>query len=279
VSYARGTLAGLVRAWVDIVAELPPIARMLLLVLFLATLALYVLGIASMVLVARLPSVPADEPVRAVIRPTAVAVVPAVGIEDPEPTETPPPEPSAVAAPQAAARPSPIRVGGVATPTEVLEPTPTQDSRPVATPRPTAPAVTPPPTQPAVRTPPPSPSRTPPPAPAPARPPPPAGSGGTLGPGGTFAKTEFAYPGDRSVYTVNVHVEPDDAGLLRNAGFIVYGPNGDEVIRGGAQPGRRPNVSANVITTRPGRYVVQVQNYDPARSITYRLEIVAGPPG
>ena len=48
-----------------------------------------------------------------------------------------------------------------------------------------------------------------------------------------------------------------------------------EVIRGGAQPGKRPNVSANVINTRPGRYTVQVQNYDPSRSITYRLELAA----
>jgi hypothetical protein len=101
---------------------------------------------------------------------------------------------------------------------------------------------------------------------------------GTLGPGGQFAKYDFDYPGDGSVYTVNLYVEPDDAGVLKNAGFVVYGPNGQEVVRGGAQPGKWPNVSANVINTRAGRYTVQVQNYDPAKTITFRVELVTGPP-
>jgi hypothetical protein len=105
-----------------------------------------------------------------------------------------------------------------------------------------------------------------------------APAAGTLQPRGSFAKSDFVYPGDKSVYTVNLQIEPDDAAVLKNAGFIVYGPGGEEVVRGGAQPGMRPNVSANVITTKPGRYVVQVQNYDPGRAINYRLEVVAGRP-
>jgi hypothetical protein len=102
--------------------------------------------------------------------------------------------------------------------------------------------------------------------------------GGVLGPGGTFARFGFDYPGDRSVYTVNVHVDPDDAGVLKNAGFLVYGPGGEEIVRGGAQPGRRPNLSADVIHTRPGRYLVLVHNYDPAKAITYQVELLPGPP-
>ncbi|HUF47530.1 MAG TPA: hypothetical protein VMM93_06900, partial [Vicinamibacterales bacterium] len=61
-------------------------------------------------------------------------------------------------------------------------------------------------------------------------------------------------------------------------GFVVYGPDGEEIVKGGPQPGRRPNVSANVIHTKPGQYVVQVHNYDPGQAIAYRLEVVPGSP-
>jgi hypothetical protein len=264
----------LLRTWIGIIAHQPPFARALLLVLVLATLAMYVLGLASVVIRARLPSsAPVDEEVRRIVWPTSLA---APAAEVPDPTEAPVAStPTARVSPVPARTPLLRSAPSAGMPTPTLEPTPSQDTAAVATrplPSPTgSPAVTPRPSVTAARVPPSTVGEPPPRAPAP--------SSGTLGPGGTFAKSEFIYPGDGSVYTVNLHVEPDDAGLLQRAGFIVYGPNGEEVVRGGAQPGRRPNVSANVINTRPGGYVVQVQNYDPSRSIAYRLEIIAGPRG
>jgi len=60
----------------------------------------------------------------------------------------------------------------------------------------------------------------------------------------------------------------------------VYGPGGELFVRGGAQPARQPNMSADVIHTQRGRYTVQVQNYDPVKTISFRIELVPGrPPG
>src|SRR5262245_48771208 len=262
-------LVRLIRAWVDIILDQPPAARALLLVLFLATLAMYALGLASTFVAARQTAFPTAAPIIRVVEPAAPEESPAAE-NTPPPTATPPPAaaapPPAVAAAAPAAdatRPAadrPTRTAtpvGSVTPTATLEPTPSQDSV-------TAPLRPPPETQlEATRAP--LATRPPTSTPAPARPAVPAPVAGALRPGGSFAKVEFIYPGDRSVYTVNLQISPDDAGLLKNAGFIVYGPNGEEVVRGGAQPGKRPNVSANVISTRPGRYIVQIQNYDPSR--------------
>jgi hypothetical protein len=264
----------LVRSWVAIVADLPPRTQTLLLVLWLTTTGLYALGLASVVVRARLAAVPVEEPRRSVIEQIVLDDPP---LADPAsaPSETPTaPAVATVAAPSPAVTPPrPLVARGALPPMPTLEATPTQDNRPLSTPTsPPPPTAAPRPAQPAA--PPSTPAPRPPAPPAP----PAAPAAGTLPPRGSFAKSEFAYPGDRSVYTVNLQIEPDDAGLLKNAGFIVYGPGGEEVVRGGAQPGMRPNVSANVITTRAGRYVVQVHNYDPGRAITYRLEVVAGRP-
>ena len=128
-------------------------------------------------------------------------------------------------------------------------------------------------------------------APAPGAVPAPAGApaavgagaaalGGHLGAGaeGHFAKFAFSYPGDESVYTLNLRASPDDGALLAAAGFEVYGPDGALVVRGGAEPGLTPNVSANVISKVPGTYLVQVYNYHPAIPLDYQLSLVTGPP-
>jgi hypothetical protein len=174
----------------------------------------------------------------------------------PTPTTGPPAPAEPVTPPSAAPTPSPAPTPPQAAPTPTNPPPP----RPPPTPEPAAAA--PPPSA----------------APAVAAPPAPAPLAGRLGPGGTFARFGFDYPGDRSVFTVNLHVEPDDPTLLANAGFVVYGPGGEEIVRGGAQPGLRPNVSADVIHTRRGPYLVQVHNYHPSRPISYRVELRAAPP-
>ncbi|HEY3079989.1 MAG TPA: hypothetical protein VGM69_08785, partial [Chloroflexota bacterium] len=99
--------------------------------------------------------------------------------------------------------------------------------------------------------------------------------GGHLGAGaaGHFARFAFSYPGDESVYTLNLQASPDDGALLAAAGFEVYGPDGALVVRGGAEPGMTPNVSANVISKVPGTYLVQVYNYHPAIPLDYQLSL------
>jgi hypothetical protein len=99
------------------------------------------------------------------------------------------------------------------------------------------------------------------------------------GAGGRVALYRFSYPGDGSVYTINLQVTPDDATLLQNAGFRVYGPQPDKLhVTGGDQPGLVPNVSANLISGDAGTYTVEVYNYDPQRPVSYRLSLVKAPP-
>jgi hypothetical protein len=91
---------------------------------------------------------------------------------------------------------------------------------------------------------------------------------------GRFAIYQFTYPGDASTYTVNVRVTPDDAGLLGLAGFRIYGPQPDVVYAtGGGQPGMEWNVSADLIATDPGTYVVQVFNWNPDREIDFEVSL------
>jgi hypothetical protein len=104
------------------------------------------------------------------------------------------------------------------------------------------------------------------------------GNSGRLSPGGNFAGFEFNYPGDDSVFTLNMHVTPDDPFVLQNVGFAVYNPNGDLVVRGGAQPGLFNNISANVISKTPGTYFVQLYNYDPQTTIDYSIVLLTAPP-
>jgi hypothetical protein len=73
-------------------------------------------------------------------------------------------------------------------------------------------------------------------------------------------------------------VTPDDPSVLQLAGFEVYDPHGELVVKGGAQPGLTPNVLANVITRTPGRYLVKVYNYNPTTAIDYEASITTAPP-
>jgi len=101
---------------------------------------------------------------------------------------------------------------------------------------------------------------------------------GHLAPGGNFAQYEFTYPGDSSTYTLNMRITPEDSAVLNLAGFEVYGPDGALVVKGGAQPGLAANVSANVISTLPGRYMVKVYNYHPTAAIDYSVVLVTSKP-
>src|SRR5262245_35081196 len=204
----------LARSWIAIVAELPPFVRAVLLVIWLATMAMYALGLASVAVRARMATAPVEEPRAQVIEQIVVHTDPPIADPASAPSETPTaPAAAAVAAPSLAATPPPSAPAarGSLPSMPTLATTPNQH-KPQAPPPISTP--TPPPT-PAPR---PTPAAPPASAAAP-RPPasPAAPAAGTLPPRGSFAKSEFAYPGDRSVYTVNLQIEPDDAGLLKNA--------------------------------------------------------------
>jgi hypothetical protein len=90
--------------------------------------------------------------------------------------------------------------------------------------------------------------------------------------GGRFAYYKFTYKGDQSTVTINLQIEPDDALILENAGFRIYGPTpGKEYAKGGAQKGLVPNVAGNLIGIEAGEYVVQVYNYNPQTPIGFAL--------
>src|SRR5438105_4215906 len=98
---------------------------------------------------------------------------------------------------------------------------------------------------------------------------------GHLGALGQTALYTLDYPGDESVFSINLQVFPDDPTLLKNAGFKVFGPQKDKVYAvGGAQPGLRPNVSANLISKDRGTYQLHVYNYDPQQELDYELSVV-----
>ncbi|HEV8637652.1 MAG TPA: hypothetical protein VG370_25820 [Chloroflexota bacterium] len=126
-------LVRLIRVWIDIVADQPPAARALLLVLFLATLAMYALGLASVVVAARLAAIPTEEPTARVVRQTVYEMATAIADQTPELTPTPA-LPAAGPAGAALASPPPESTeptrtptpGDTPTPTATLEPTPTQ---------------------------------------------------------------------------------------------------------------------------------------------------------
>src|SRR5262245_34573543 len=100
---------------------------------------------------------------------------------------------------------------------------------------------------------------------------------GHLAPGGNFAQYEFTYPGDDSTYTLNMRIDPAAPAVLDLSGFEVYGPDGALVVKGGTQPGLAANVSANVISKLPGRYLVKVYNYHPTAAIDYSVVLVTSP--
>lgn len=124
---------------------------------------------------------------------------------------------------------------------------------------------------------------TPAPTPVPSTPGAPTGVGsealtGRLAPGGTSAQYEFNYPGDDSVYTLNMVLLPRDPAVVDLAGFEVYGPDGSLVVKGGAQHGMTANVSANVISKLAGRYLVKVVNYHPSATVDYSIVLATSKP-
>jgi 6-phosphogluconolactonase len=91
---------------------------------------------------------------------------------------------------------------------------------------------------------------------------------------GRTAEYGFDYPGGEVVYTVEMQVMPENQFPL--VGFQVYNPTGAVHVKGGAQAGLVPNVSANVVSRQKGRYVVQVYSYSSGAAIDYSLRVVAG---
>jgi hypothetical protein len=75
-----------------------------------------------------------------------------------------------------------------------------------------------------------------------------------------------------------MHLTPDDPAVLKDAGFEIYAPDGSLQVRGGNQHGMFANVSANVISTMPGRYLVKVFNYHPTAAVDYEVTLVTSPP-
>ena len=60
---------------------------------------------------------------------------------------------------------------------------------------------------------------------------------GHLGPRGQVANYPIYYPGDQSVYTINLQISPDDPALLQNAGFKVFGTRRKVYLTGGPSTG------------------------------------------
>ncbi len=194
-----------------------------------------------------------------------VAIDFAISADNLPPQPTPSPSQGATAA-----APSPTLPAASAVPTPLAAPLPS------ATPVPSTSAPSGLPTQTAVGA---APSATPSPTGTP---------GGTVKGGGSFSDTlapghadvfQFDYPGDLSVYTINLQVYPDDPVVLQHAGFQVFTPSGGLQVKGGAQPKLVPNVAANVISKVPGTYTVKIYNDTPnTATISYTVSLVTGPP-
>jgi len=102
----------------------------------------------------------------------------------------------------------------------------------------------------------------------------PVATTGTLagGDGSKYLYFKFDYPGGDLKYKINVQVSPDDANVLKNVGFRVYGPNATKVYAtSGFQKGLRPNVVADLGSTEPGTYTVQLTNANPGVAVDYRI--------
>jgi hypothetical protein len=178
--------------------------------------------------------------------------------------------------PQPAPSPNQGTPAAVPSPAASAAPAPLVTPVPSATPLPSAPTPSGLPTQPTVGA---APSATPSPTGTP---------GGTVKGGGSFSDTlapghadvfQFDYPGDLSVYTINLQVYPDDPVVLQHAGFQVFTPSGALQVKGGAQPKLVPNVSGNVISKVPGTYTVKIYNDTPnTATISYTVSLVTGPP-
>jgi hypothetical protein len=92
------------------------------------------------------------------------------------------------------------------------------------------------------------------------------------GDGSKYLYFKFEYAGGDLKYKINVQATPDDGNVLKNVTFRVYGPNGTKVYaKSGYQKGLRPNVVADLGTSEPGTYVVQLANSNPGTPVDYRI--------
>jgi len=83
-------------------------------------------------------------------------------------------------------------------------------------------------------------------------------------PGGSFRYYKFTYPGDSRKVTVSLNAGPNDFNVLQYVGIKVYGPTpGKEYASAGALKDATPNASADLSTSEPGIYTIQVFNYVP----------------
>jgi len=91
---------------------------------------------------------------------------------------------------------------------------------------------------------------------------------------GQTATYPFFYPGDQTVWTIQMEVIPD--GAAGRAGFKVFNPTGSVQVVGGAQNQLQPNVQANVVSVTRGTYVVQVYNDNPGLTVDYWIRVLPG---
>ncbi len=90
---------------------------------------------------------------------------------------------------------------------------------------------------------------------------------------GKFQFYKFTYRGDNSVVTIAMDVQPADQVTGHAVGFAVYGPTfGRKYTQSGYNGPNPPTHSTTLATNEAGSYLVQVYNYTPGTTITYRLE-------
>jgi hypothetical protein len=90
-------------------------------------------------------------------------------------------------------------------------------------------------------------------------------------PSGRFHYYRLAHPGGGAGVRIDLDVAPADAVTVRASGFVVYGPAGREITRGG-YTGRSPTHTTTVHADEPAVYLVQVNNYGRG-AIDYRLQL------
>lgn len=90
--------------------------------------------------------------------------------------------------------------------------------------------------------------------------------------GSRYVYFKFDYPGGDLKYKINVQAVPDDANVLRNVNFRVYGPTAARVYaRSGTQPGLSPNVTGDLPPSESGTYLVQLFNANPGTAVDYKI--------
>jgi hypothetical protein len=88
-------------------------------------------------------------------------------------------------------------------------------------------------------------------------------------PTGRFHYYRVAHPGGKIGTRIDLDVAPSDSVTVRASGFVVYGPAGREVTRGGPT-GRTPTHSTTIYADAPAVYLIQVNNYGRG-TIVYRI--------